>query len=405
MLSHTGRYSIAFPTITYTFSNGSTSDATQVDQNFSDLINGITDTTKDISVNAITAAGVTTLSGAVTLGASTSNAITINGAISASINLAANTTYNLGATTKGLLAAYLGGGGALTTALKGGTLSGSNYTFTLPAGPGTIGQSLVNSDGNSASVWRYPDKTLTAVTATTYTATGDECIIPIDATSNNVAITMPLTTTLPYKQYTFIRKDTVYANTATITPNGADSIDYGSAGASITLSFNGQSITLVSDGVSNWYVRNHRNTGPWVSYTPATYSVGFGTVANAAIFYRRIGDTLHVMGNFKTGTTVNSTGFFTLPNALVFDTTKTSTNTQTQAAGIWNNIVTAASKTDIMSGGASGVMYIDTTQTGRIYLARATQSNIFVGDGVSAYATTGDWLSFSFQIPISGWIN
>lgn len=58
---------MAFPSVTYTFSNGTSADATQVNTNFTDLINGLSDTTKDISINAITSAGTATLSGAVVL--------------------------------------------------------------------------------------------------------------------------------------------------------------------------------------------------------------------------------------------------------------------------------------------------------------------------------------------------
>lgn len=42
---------MAYPTITYTITNGQTSDANKVMQNYNDIISGLTDGTKDINVN------------------------------------------------------------------------------------------------------------------------------------------------------------------------------------------------------------------------------------------------------------------------------------------------------------------------------------------------------------------
>ncbi len=47
---------MAAPSLTYSLANGNTADATQVMQNYNDLLNGITDGTKDLSVNALTVA-------------------------------------------------------------------------------------------------------------------------------------------------------------------------------------------------------------------------------------------------------------------------------------------------------------------------------------------------------------
>jgi len=71
---------MANPSVTYTFTNGTTADGTQVSQNFTDLINGLTDGTKSLNIDAITAAGTATFNGAVNLGNATGDAITVNGA-------------------------------------------------------------------------------------------------------------------------------------------------------------------------------------------------------------------------------------------------------------------------------------------------------------------------------------
>lgn len=52
---------MAYPSVTYTFTNGTTADGTQVSQNFADLVAGLSDGTKDLSVKNIGAAGKITV--------------------------------------------------------------------------------------------------------------------------------------------------------------------------------------------------------------------------------------------------------------------------------------------------------------------------------------------------------
>jgi hypothetical protein len=70
---------MAGPSVTYTFTNGTTADGTQVSQNFTDLINGLTDGTKDLNINALTAAGTATLNGNIILGNAIGDTVTVNG--------------------------------------------------------------------------------------------------------------------------------------------------------------------------------------------------------------------------------------------------------------------------------------------------------------------------------------
>jgi hypothetical protein len=50
------------PSVTYTFTNSTTSDATQVNQNFTDLVNALSDGTKDLTVSSVTAGATITVS-------------------------------------------------------------------------------------------------------------------------------------------------------------------------------------------------------------------------------------------------------------------------------------------------------------------------------------------------------
>lgn len=93
--------------VTYTFTNGSTADADEVNQNFTDIINGTSDGTKDLSVSAITAAGTLTANGAVNIGNATSDDITITGRIASDIDPKTAGANTLGDATQTWRALYV----------------------------------------------------------------------------------------------------------------------------------------------------------------------------------------------------------------------------------------------------------------------------------------------------------
>lgn len=86
--------------VTNTFTNGTAADATEVNQNFTDLVNGLGDGTKDITVSAVTANGAATLNGAVTLGNATGDDITVTGRVASHIDPKTASTYDLGDATQ-----------------------------------------------------------------------------------------------------------------------------------------------------------------------------------------------------------------------------------------------------------------------------------------------------------------
>lgn len=78
---------MANPSVTNTFVNGNVADASQVNQNFTDIINGLTDGSKSLNVDAVTAAGTATLNGNVILGNAASDNLTINAAIVSDVTI------------------------------------------------------------------------------------------------------------------------------------------------------------------------------------------------------------------------------------------------------------------------------------------------------------------------------
>lgn len=148
---------MAFPSVTYTFTNGSTADATQVNQNFTDLINGASDGTKSLNISALTVGSTATFNNNLVFGLSSSNTMTLNAAVASTIVVNANTTYDVGGSTLGFKSLYIGGSSTFTTRILGATL-GSSWTLTLPTGTGTARQRL-ETDGTGVSSWQSVRRT------------------------------------------------------------------------------------------------------------------------------------------------------------------------------------------------------------------------------------------------------
>lgn len=99
---------MAAPSVTNTFANSTTADATQVNQNFTDLINGASDGTKDYTISALTCNGNVTLNGSTTtIGNSGSDSIVFTARVGSDFDPSAGNTYQLGDSTLTWIALYL----------------------------------------------------------------------------------------------------------------------------------------------------------------------------------------------------------------------------------------------------------------------------------------------------------
>lgn len=145
------RCPIAFPSVTYTFSNGTASDASQVNQCFTDIINALSDGTKDISVNAGTFAGNVSISGNTTLGNASSDDVTVTGSLASSIPIKTTNSYDIGSSSLGLRALYFGAN-SQTVNIKGSASMSATWTLTLPVNAGSAGNAL-RTDGAGVTRW------------------------------------------------------------------------------------------------------------------------------------------------------------------------------------------------------------------------------------------------------------
>lgn len=139
---------MALPSVTYSFTNSTTADATEVNTNFTDLINSMTDGTKSFTIDALTAGGTATFNGAVTLGNSSSDDITVTGSLASDIPIKTTDSYDIGSATKGLQTIYIGTGGTETVGLDAPASVSSSFVLTLPDSAGTANADALATDGS-----------------------------------------------------------------------------------------------------------------------------------------------------------------------------------------------------------------------------------------------------------------
>jgi hypothetical protein len=183
---------MAAPTLTYTLTNGTTADASQVMQNFTDLLNGITDGSKDLSISALSLAGNFTANGTTnTIGNSSSDDLVVTASIASDLAVKTDATYGLGSSSKGYTGIYLGANSQRVRIVPPSGLAAS-YSLTLPTTAGTAGHSPYNT-GSATLSWQPNQKGINAVSSADYTVTDTDAYGTIDVTtgSSNRTVTLP----------------------------------------------------------------------------------------------------------------------------------------------------------------------------------------------------------------------
>lgn len=155
---------MAAPSYTYTLTNSSTADASQVMQNYNDILNGVTDGTKDLTINALTCNGTVSFKGNVTLGDASADDVTFTGSLASSIGVKTTATYNVGDSTHGLLSIYFGRNSQTVRIVPSATMS-ATWTMTLPTTAGAGAGYLLSTDGAGVTSW-------TDLTGSAYYASG-----------------------------------------------------------------------------------------------------------------------------------------------------------------------------------------------------------------------------------------
>ena len=294
--------------ITNTFSNGTTADAGEVNTNFTDVANATSDGTIDFSIGALTVSGTLTANGAVNLGNSSGDDITVTGSLASSIPIKTDSTYDIGSTTLGLRSLYLTANSNSVRVMADASAS-ADWTFFLPPDAGTNGYGLQTS-GSGAHVYAPMQTDINAVSGD-YTVTDTDGYRHIHVTTSTTdrTITLPTAADNTDRMLSVLKVDSD-SGTVTIDGEGAETIN----GASnfILTSINDKA-TIVCDG-SGWYVVSSELAG---TYTPTASNLANITSSSVqSHMYSRVGRIVTVSGSIAgTVTTTNTLTTFdiTLP--------------------------------------------------------------------------------------------
>lgn len=142
---------MAAPSYTYTLTNGTTADASQVQQNFNDIRNGVSDGTKDLSILGLAVGASLTIADNTTLGSASGDDVTWNASLASSIPVKTTASFNVGSSTLGLLSVYLGRNAQTVRLIASASMS-ATWTLTLPVAAGTANYALL-TDGSGVTSW------------------------------------------------------------------------------------------------------------------------------------------------------------------------------------------------------------------------------------------------------------
>ncbi len=240
--------------VTHTFSNGTTADASQVNTNFTDIINGTSDGTKDLSISALTCAGNVSMNGNVTLGNASGDDITFTGSLASNLPIKTDGSYDIGSTSLGLDICYFGDGGGNTVGVDCPAIA-SNFIFTLPAFtctmPASDGADGDYMETNASGVLSFVGGPSIDSYTTTQTITTAQKNVSV-TTSSGWTLTLYAASGNAGRTVT-IFKTSSDNNILTIDGNGSETIN-GATTFPISLQY--EKVTLLCDG-SNWVVLEH----------------------------------------------------------------------------------------------------------------------------------------------------
>lgn len=393
------------PSVTNTFANSTTADASQVNTNFTDIISGMSDGTKDLSISALTCAGALTANGNVNLGNASGDDLTITASLASTIAIKTTFSYDIGSATIGLRSLYLGASdsSARSARILAGAVSAS-YSITLPTAVAAQNSSVLTFDTSGIASFEPKSKIAVSGSKTSnYTATAADTLILCDSTSA-FTVTLPAAASSTGKTL-IIKKTTSDFNAVTIDGNASETID---GATTTTINTQYESLEIACDG-SNWHIVRRMIPGVWTSYSMTiTGSSSNPTKATAAdidsAVWRRVGDSVEIMYTYYDSNASGAAGgsgayLFALPTGLTIDTTKAPAST-TEGRGA---VVGSAGGNQNGPACRAGIVQVYSSTKLAITGGTATSDPQFVGSAWFTISNTDQAYSFRAVVPISGW--
>lgn len=377
-----------------------TADASQVMQNFNDILNGVSDGTKDLSINALTVAGTATLNGAINLGNSSADDITVTGSLASTIPIKTTNSYDIGSSTLGLRALYFGAN-SQTTKIQGSSSMAATYTLTLPTNVPDGSDYVLKSTTGGVLSFTHPgplgESGSDADTTLTLSSKRVQIVTP---TANTRVYTLPTTSVKAGDIWTFV-------NNAAVSSSNLYYTIKSSGGNTVLTLFPQTTMSIVAlqdtpTTAAHWCGISTAMSN-WTAYTP-TYT-GLGTTTNDAAEFRRFGDSLHLKGSTTCGTVAASLFSITLPMSLTIDSAKLSISSNTTSNP--GNLVGHIGMDDSATSTGSVLVLAPGTSTSLIYAGHriGVSSHLLTPQNGNSLFANSSVLAWEAVIPISGWDN
>jgi len=135
-------------------------------------------------------------------------------------------------------------------------------------------------------------------------------------------------------------------------------------------------------------------------------AAGWGTVTYLGFQTRRVGDSLHVVGEFRAGTVSSASAKIALPPGFTIDPNKlpsvSGALAQDYKAGSWARVSTGVAVA-LSTANVSGDVYVDENDLTSVYLSGSGISGSYRNDNANTLANSNDFINLKFEIPIAGW--
>lgn len=247
---------MAAPSVSFVFSGGTTILSAQVNTNYNDLVNAMSDGTKDFTIGTLTVAGAVVINGAITLGNASGDDLTIEASLAQTLLIKAGVNVDIGDSTNGVRSIYFEGNNNTIQVSAPAGLAG-DYSLTLPEDNGKNGWAL-NNNGSGVLSWVPGQTDINEVSSADYVVTDTDGYRHIHFTTANSDRTCTLPTAADNTDRIItVRK--VDSGTGNVTVKGeaaGEKIDSISGTTGILLDAQYMQITLVSDGTQWWTIAN-----------------------------------------------------------------------------------------------------------------------------------------------------
>ncbi len=383
-------------TLTYSLTNGTTADASQVMQNFNDIVNGTSDGTKTFSIAAITVAGTATFNGAVNLGSATDDDISVLGSLATSIPVKTNTSFDIGTATLGLRAVYIGGTSTFTTKILGAATA--TYTITLPVDVPAGADYVARFSTAGVMTFGHPGPTGASGADSAVSLTLSSARIQVVTPTASRNYTLPTTGVKQGDEFHFVN------NAASTTAFVINVLSSGSNQVLTVYPATSNSVVALQDTpttAAHW-MGKHPVQSHWMAWTPTGL---WSTNVTWTGFYKRMGDTIDLQAKVVCSGAPGEAGSLYMNLPVTIDTAKLVGGTTVSNANILvdNHVMVSDVGND---GYLALASYRDTTSVNFLYYDDVA-AGIGVANNVSkttpfTFGNT-DFISIRVVVPVSGW--